>query len=328
MADLGNGYTLSLSYSVGTTGSDNKATVSVNARITSTNNAWSSQNYPGTLSAGVVDHGGNSRQIFSQASWSDIDQGYSISLPAGSYTVYASYDRGSTTSGYAPYYSKTDSAGVTVAPAVGTLDVNPIINGTEFPSGKAGFTFNVSGKATATNVTDFYQTGISPGSCTATPNAKVGYTTTSATGNVTAGSTLTLKPKWSGVETAITLDSSGATSHGTTSVTGKFGNAMPTITPPSRTGVNFLGYFSQPRGQGTQYYKADGTSNATWDNSSGGSQTLYANWDFHDFVQVSQNGGAYTLCQLYVSKNGGAYTLVDAGSVMVSQNGSSYTNIV
>ena len=327
MADLGNGYTLILSYSVGATGTDNKAPVSVTATVRSTNNAWSSDNWPGTLSAGVSNVGSNSKSVYSQSSWSDISQSYDVRLSPGSYTVYASYDRGSTSSSYAPYYSKTDTAGISVAAAVGTLDVNPIINGTEFPSGKAGFTFNVSGNATATNVTDFYQTDISPGSCTATPNAKVGYTTTSATGNVTAGSVLTLKPTWTSKSTTITLNSDGASSHGTTSVTGRYDQAMPTITPPSRSGADFLGYYSQTSGGGTKYYNADGSSAHVWDNANS-TVTLYAYWDFHDFLYVSKDGDSYELAHMYVSKDGGPYTLLDAGSVKVSQNGGNYTPIV
>lgn len=221
----------------------------------------------------------------------------------------------------------TSSGTIPVQVTTGALDVNPVINGTEYASGKDGFTFNVSGKVTATNVKDYYNASVNPGSCTATPNSKVGYNTSAASGTVSVGSTLTLKPTWTSKTTTVTLNSDGATSHGTTSVTGKYDQAMTTITPPSRTGADFLGYYSQTGGAGTKYYNADGSSVHVWDNANS-TATLYAHWEFHDFVYVSQNGGSYELGRVYVSQNGGAYTLIDAGSVKISQNGGNYTSIV
>lgn len=288
------------------------------------------------------------------------------------------------------------------------VNVDPKINGTTYASGLDGFTFNMSGKVTETNKKDYYNDSAAAGTYTATPNAKTGYTTTAATGNATLGNRLDLYPEWNSVQTVITLNSDGATSHGTTSVTGKYDQAMPTITPPSLTSATFMGYFSQPNGQGTKYYKADGTSNTNWDDTTGtattlyayfeyttaitlnsdgatthgttsvnvrygnamttitvptranadflgyfsqpngqgtkyykadgtsntnwdnnvATYTLYAAWEFHDFIYASKNGGSYVLCQMYVSKNGGAYTLVDASMAKISKNGSSYTNIV
>ena len=52
--------------------------------------------------------------------------------------------------------------------------------------------------------------------------------------------------------------------------------AMPSITPPTRRGYDFGGYYSEANGGGTQYYNADGTSAHVWDVAAEG--TLYAKW--------------------------------------------------
>ena len=73
----------------------------------------------------------------------------------------------------------------------------------------------------------------------------------------------------------VTLSNQGATTAGTTSVQATYGSGMPTITPPTRDGYMFNGYYSQPSGQGTKYYNADGTSARTWNQENA---TLYAYW--------------------------------------------------
>ena len=265
-------------------------------------------------------------QTFSQVTGT-YNTGTSISLGTASISPSSSYGFSATCSGGTWGQDGTSSGTIPKQVTTGHVDVNPEINGTSYPSGQTGFTFNVTGAATASNVTDYNNTSAPPGSYTATPNAKTGYTTTAASGSVTAGGTLTLVPKWTSKSTNITLNSDGATSHGTTSVTGKYDQAMTTITPPSRTGADFLGYYSQTGGVGTKYYNANGSSAHVWDNANS-TATLYAHWEFHDFVYVSQNGGSYALGRVYVSQNGGQYTLVDASKVKISQNGGNYTSIV
>ena len=56
---------------------------------------------------------------------------------------------------------------------------------------------------------------------------------------------------------------------------------MPTVTPPTRTGYIFRGYFDskdyeQNVDQGSKYYKADGTSKNNWDKNN--NSTLYGHW--------------------------------------------------
>ena len=73
----------------------------------------------------------------------------------------------------------------------------------------------------------------------------------------------------------VTLSNQGATTAGTASVQATYGSGMPAITPPARDGYMFNGYYSQPSGQGTKYYNADGTSARTWNQENA---TLYAYW--------------------------------------------------
>ena len=48
------------------------------------------------------------------------------------------------------------------------------------------------------------------------------------------------------------------------------------ITPPSRTGYTFQGYYTSTGGGGTKYYNANGTGNGNWNIA--GDTTLYAYW--------------------------------------------------
>ena len=54
------------------------------------------------------------------------------------------------------------------------------------------------------------------------------------------------------------LDRSGGTG-GTAAVTGRVGEPLPRIVPPTRTGYSFGGYWTGPNGTGTQWYDASGT---------------------------------------------------------------------
>lgn len=63
---------------------------------------------------------------------------------------------------------------------------------------------------------------------------------------------------------------------GTSSVNVSYGGALPQITPPSRTGFVFEGYYSWPGGNGTKYYNANGTAARAWDRHF--TAGLYAAW--------------------------------------------------
>ena len=86
---------------------------------------------------------------------------------------------------------------------------------------------------------------------------------------------MTLYAKWTGNTYAVTLNQQGG-SGGTASVTATYGNSMPSIAKPTRSGYMFGGYYTATSGNGTQYYTAAGDSARTWNIAS--ATTLYANW--------------------------------------------------
>lgn len=87
----------------------------------------------------------------------------------------------------------------------------------------------------------------------------------------------------------VTLNKSGGTG-GTSSTTVAAGSAMPTITPPTKTGYTFDGYYSETNGNGTKYYNNSGQSAHVYD--IGNSATLYANWIANEYeVTFDVNGG-------------------------------------
>lgn len=98
-------------------------------------------------------------------------------------------------------------------------------------------------------------------------------------------SNTTLYAHWEQTSNNVTLDSRGGTG-GSTSVQATNGSAMPTITPPTKEGHRFLGYFDNTTG-GTQYYTSSGTSARTWNKT--GNQILYAHWQFVG-IYVFNNG--------------------------------------
>ncbi len=79
----------------------------------------------------------------------------------------------------------------------------------------------------------------------------------------------TLYARWTVNTSTITLDAGG-------SVTATYGEELPAITVPAKNGYVFGGYFTEENGEGTQYYKADGTSARSWDQV--GDVTLCAKW--------------------------------------------------
>jgi len=79
----------------------------------------------------------------------------------------------------------------------------------------------------------------------------------------------------------VIFDKQGGTG-GTNSVTVTSGANMPAITPPTRIGGNFVGYYDTTS-SGTQYYTAVGVPTRTWNKTNA---TLYARWKLiHDPVR-------------------------------------------
>ena len=86
----------------------------------------------------------------------------------------------------------------------------------------------------------------------------------------------------------LTFDRQGGTG-GTSSIVAKYAEMMPTITPPTRSGYAFAGYFSASGGGGTRYYGADGTCIERWDGAA--ATKLYAHWVKAYSVTLDPNGG-------------------------------------
>ena len=98
----------------------------------------------------------------------------------------------------------------------------------------------------------------------------------------------TLYAHWQVAESTVTLNQNGG-SGGTSSVTAKYGQNMPSATMPTREGYTFQGYYDASSG-GTQYYTETGASKRTWNKT--GPQTLYARWTANSYtVTLDRNGG-------------------------------------
>ena len=65
---------------------------------------------------------------------------------------------------------------------------------------------------------------------------------------------------------------------GTDEITATYDSEMPVATAPTRMGYNFMGYFTEPNGGGTQYYYPDMSSTNVWHEDTGPVNTLYAHW--------------------------------------------------
>lgn len=100
------------------------------------------------------------------------------------------------------------------------------------------------------------------------------------TGAGTFGVTATAK------SCSVTFDKNDGTG-GSDGTTATYDAAMTAITPPTRVGYTFAGYWdaeTDNNGSGTQYYKADGTSNKNWDKDTKDETTLYAKWTINSYT--------------------------------------------
>ena len=99
-----------------------------------------------------------------------------------------------------------------------------------------------------------------------------GWNPTSIAKGSTGNKTITAQ--WKAKTYIVTLDPQGGFS-GSNSINATYNATMPAITPPTRDGYIFEGYYSEPNGQGKKYYNADGSSANLWDKENA---TLYAKW--------------------------------------------------
>ncbi len=100
----------------------------------------------------------------------------------------------------------------------------------------------------------------------------------------------TFYPYWEANEYAVSFDRKGGQG-GPDDTNATYAAAMPAITPPTREGHTFGGYFDAENGGGTQYYDASGASAHVWDKA--GTATLYAKWTVN-FYTVTFDAGEGT----------------------------------
>lgn len=88
-------------------------------------------------------------------------------------------------------------------------------------------------------------------------------------------------------------------SGGTDSVVVTNNLPLPRVTPPTKTGYNFQGYFTSASGDGAkQYYNSSGVSQRNW-SADETSTTLYARWTANSYaVHFNANGGAGEMSDL------------------------------
>ena len=111
---------------------------------------------------------------------------------------------------------------------------------------------------------------------------------------------------WTANRYTVTLDRQGAT-NGSGSTTATYDSAMPSITPPTKTGYTFQGYYTSPNGGGTRYYNSNGTSARNYDIAN--STTLYAYWTANTYkISLDRQGAT----------NGSSSVTATYGSVMPS----------
>ena len=245
----------------------------------------------------------NSETAITTTGTKTLNYGTSISFtakPNAGYQVEGWYSNSDCT-------SKITAAGTSTTYDAGTLtaDKTVYVKFEEMPATSHNITYTEQGTgwtygasnptsaeegATVTfvvNPTAGYRVSVSTdGPALTGPNANNEYTFTMPNKDVEI--TVDAKPE----QYTVTLDKQSGTG-GTLSVTATYLAAMPNITPPTRTGYTFNGYFDATSG-GTKYYNANGSSEKNWDKTS--NTTLYAQWTANTYnVKFNPNGGTGTM---------------------------------
>ena len=139
----------------------------------------------------------------------------------------------------------------------------------------------------------FVKTGYSfLGWATTASASSATFTNQQSVSNLTSvsGQTINLYAVWSAKKFTVTLDQTGASTEGTTTVEATYNTALPVITPPTRIGYGFEGFFTQQNGEGNQYYKSDGVPSVT-SYQYDGNLILYAKWTERDYTITYYNDG-------------------------------------
>jgi uncharacterized repeat protein (TIGR02543 family) len=95
---------------------------------------------------------------------------------------------------------------------------------------------------------------------------------------------------WPANRYTATFDKQGGTG-GSSNAAVTYDQIVPAVTIPARTGYDFQGYFTEPNGKGTQYWRYNGQGDAYWMLTE--DRTLYASW-YAKFYSVSfdKQGGS------------------------------------
>ena len=123
-----------------------------------------------------------------------------------------------------------------------------------------------------------------------------GGTYVSSSTKVTTLGNRTVYAHWTANSYTVSLNMQNGTG-GTTSVNATYNSAMPSITPPTRNGYIFQGYFSSLNGGGNKYYNTNGTSARNWDKAD--NTTLYAKWTSITLDQAGGSGGTTMISPKY-----------------------------
>ena len=186
------------------------------------------------------------------------------------------------------------------------IDTGSTVTATSTYDEATGYTvtFNANGGSGTMNSQYFlhgHSQTLSPNTFTRTDYKFKGWATSSsgavvyadqAALNLSSGGDMTLYASWEAttIRVTVTLNNQSATTAGTTSVTATCGAAMPSITPPTKNGYTFGGYYTGTNGSGTRYYYSSGSSAKTSDLTV--ATTLYAKWTAAYYkITVNSNGG-------------------------------------
>lgn len=137
------------------------------------------------------------------------------------------------------------------------------------------FTYDAKGKLMS-NV--FSLTGWTFKGWSLTPDGTVTYTDGGEVTNLTAEADgeVTLYAVWEEKSYTVSFDTEGGSR--VDSANAKYDNELPTVTPPTRKGYNFAGYYTAPDGTGEQYYGSNGEAFESLIYKTDGNITLYAYW--------------------------------------------------
>ncbi len=103
----------------------------------------------------------------------------------------------------------------------------------------------------------------------------------------------------------VVLNKQGGGNNETIDVT--YTQALPNVTPPVRDGYTFGGYFTQPLGQGEQYYNSNGQGIKNWDKTSGA--VLYAKWTaVMNIVYVGEQDNIRDATDINLSVTSGSFS--------------------